>query len=62
MVNDDVAQAVAETVHGLLDRGGRVRDEFGERPLTPDRIAVGCAHVRQTAAVVAISAPRSTVA
>jgi len=51
MVDDEVASTVAAAVHALLERRGRVRDEDGERPLTPDNIAVGCARTVQTTAV-----------
>jgi hypothetical protein len=51
MVDDGVVEAIAGCVHALLDRGAEVRDEHGTRPLTSDRIAVGCAHTAQTTAV-----------
>jgi AAA domain-containing protein len=51
MIDDGVVAAIAGCVHALLDRGAEVRDEHGTRPLTPDRIAVGCAHTAQTTAV-----------
>jgi hypothetical protein len=44
-------QAVAAVTRRLVERGGVARSGDEQRPLTPERIAVGAAHQDQVAAV-----------
>ncbi|MBB2747095.1 UNVERIFIED_ORG: hypothetical protein FHR35_006974 [Microbispora rosea subsp. rosea] len=50
-------QACAALAHRLLERGAVAYDEKGSHPVTPDRIAIGCAHRDQAAAIRAAGAP-----
>ncbi|SDH28532.1 Part of AAA domain-containing protein [Sinosporangium album] len=47
----ETAAACAALARRVLERGTTAHDEYGFRPVTPDRVAVGCAHNDQVAAV-----------
>nr|WP_245653325.1 AAA domain-containing protein [Herbidospora sakaeratensis] len=47
----EAAQACAEIARRMVQRGAVAHDEHGSHPVTPDRIAIGCAHNDQVAAV-----------
>ncbi|GAA0991781.1 AAA family ATPase [Acrocarpospora macrocephala] len=53
----EVAHACATLARRILERGTVAHDEHGSHPVTPDRIAIGCAHNDQVAAVRAAGAP-----
>ncbi|WP_199565665.1 AAA domain-containing protein [Spongiactinospora rosea] len=53
----EVAGACAGIAARLLERGVTAHDEHGSHPVTADRIAIGCAHNDQVAAVRAAGVP-----
>ena len=53
----EAVQAVAEVARRLVERGAMARSGGDERPVTPERIAVGVAHRDQAAAVRAALGP-----
>jgi hypothetical protein len=53
----ETAQACAALARRLLERGSVAHDENGSHPVTAERIAIGCAHNDQVAAVRAAGVP-----
>lgn len=50
-VDEELAHTLVALLTRLFERGARVRDETGERPLSPEMVGVVCAHVSQVNAV-----------
>lgn len=50
-VDEELADAIVETISRLLARGASIMDGVSERPLVPSMIGVACAHTSQVNAV-----------